>query len=136
MWRSPDTGDMTSKKTVLIVDDDPDARFVLTAVLNHDGYRVIEAADGAAAVSQASRHRPDIIVMDIRMPSMNGLEAGEAIRSDERTRDVPIVALSGETFDGDEATARRIGTLFAMYVRKPVKPSVMRETIRGIIGDP
>jgi CheY-like chemotaxis protein len=127
---------MTSRKTVLIVDDDPDARFVLTAVLNHDGYRVIEAADGAAAVSQASRHRPDIIVMDIRMPTMSGLAAGEAIRRDERTRDIPIVALTGESFDGDEEALRRIGTLFAVFVRKPVKPTVMRETIREIIGDP
>lgn len=123
------------RKTVLVVDDHPDARFVLSAVLNHDGYRVIEAANGVAAVSQALEHRPDIVVMDIRMPAMDGLEAGELIRGGERTRDIPIVALSGEVFD-DEETLRRVGTLFAAFVRKPVKPKVMMETIRGIIGDP
>jgi two-component system, cell cycle response regulator DivK len=127
---------MAARKTVLIVDDDQDARFVLTAALNHDGYNVIEAPDGVAAVSEASRHRPDIIVMDIRMPQMDGLQASELLREDERTRGIPIVALSGETFEDDDVTARRIGTIFAVYVRKPVRPSALRETIRGIIGDP
>lgn len=126
---------MASKKTVLIVDDNPDARFVLSAVLNHDGYKVIEAPDGVAGVSQALQHGPDIIVMDIRMPLMDGLEAGAVLRGDERTRDIPIVALSGENID-DEETARRVGTIFAAFVQKPVKPNAMRETIRGIIGDP
>jgi CheY-like chemotaxis protein len=83
-----------------------------------------------------SRHRPDIIVMDIRMPQMDGLQASELLREDERTRGIPIVALSGETFEDDDVTARRIGTIFAVYVRKPVRPSALRETIRGIIGDP
>ena len=127
---------MTSKKTVLIVDDDPDARFVLTAALNHDGYRVIEAADGVAALEQASHHRPDIIVMDIRMPGMDGLSAGERLREDQDTCEIPLVALSGETFDDDDDAARRVGMVFAVFVRKPVKPSTLRETIRGIIGDP
>ena len=127
---------MTAKKTVLIVEDNQDARFVLTAALNHDGYRVIEAADGVAAVSQALRHRPDIIVMDIRMPQMDGLRAAELLREDENTRDIPIVALSGETFEHDDEAAKRVGMVFAVFIRKPIKPSALRETIRGIIGDP
>ena len=126
---------MPSSKTVLVIEDDRDARFVLGAILNYDGYRVLEATDGGEGVALAATHLPDIIVMDVHMPSMNGIQAAAVLREDERTRSIPIVALTGDW----EALTSRPGlarTLFHSWLAKPLEPRRLMEHIREIIGDP
>ncbi|MGE0161068.1 MAG: response regulator [Gemmatimonadales bacterium] len=126
---------MASSKTVLIVENDADARFAVGAVLNHDGYHVEEAPGGERGVALARELLPDLILMDINMPGMDGLEAAERIRADERTRHIPIVALTGERL-ADRTGARRAGQLFHSILWKPMTPTKLMAHIRGIIGDP
>jgi len=122
------------RKTILLVEDNEDTRFVLSAILNHDGYHVVEAMDGAEGVSRAREDQPDLILMDIRMPRMDGFEAGEAIRRDARISEIPIVAVTAEYFDARREERARV--LFHCVLSKPVEPEGLRARIRGIIGDP
>jgi CheY-like chemotaxis protein len=124
----------SSNKTILIVDDNEDTRFVFAAILNHDGYRVIEAADGREGVEAAQSHHPDLILMDIRMPSMSGFDAGELIREGAGTSGIPMVAVTADQLIGRQR--RRAANLFHSVLSKPVEPDGLREHIRDIIGDP
>jgi CheY-like chemotaxis protein len=126
---------MGPHKTILIVENDGDIRFALAAVLNRDGYHVVEAENGASGVELAQRVLPDLVLMDIRMPRMNGVEATERLRADERTRDIPVVAVTGELATGT-AEARRAEQLFHSIIRKPVTPIRLMQHVQRIIGVP
>ena len=124
-----------SSKTILIVDDDPDVRFALGAILNYDGYHVLEAENGEDAIEVARRLVPDLVIMDVHMPKLDGLRAAEALRADERTRAIPVVALTGESLDEPDRAARA-EAVFHSRLWKPFVPRQLRERIREIIGDP
>ena len=124
-----------SSKTILIVDDDRDVRFVLGAILNYDGYHVLEAANGEEALEMARRLLPDLVVMDVHMPKLDGLRAAEALRADERTRAIPVLALTGEPLDEPDRAARA-EFAFSSRIRKPFVAAELKERIRAIIGDP
>lgn len=122
-------------KTILIVDNDPDVRFVFGAILNYDGYHVFEAANGKEGVDMALRLRPDLVIMDIHMPILDGFAAAESLRADERTRDIPIVALTGEPLDDPARVERAVG-LFHSRLWKPIGAAALQEHVRQIIGGP
>ncbi|MDQ3042081.1 MAG: response regulator [Acidobacteriota bacterium] len=82
------------QKTILVVEDTEDSRHVLKIVLEMFGFLVIEAADGSEAVKSVSEHRPDLILMDISMPVMDGLTATKAIRKFDGTAKIPIIAVT------------------------------------------
>jgi CheY-like chemotaxis protein len=124
-----------SSKSILIVDDEGDVRFVLGAILNFDGYHVLEAANGEEAIEMARRHLPDLVIMDVHMPRMDGLRATEILRADERTRGIPVVALTGEPLDEPDRAARA-NAVFHSRLWKPLVPQHLKEHIRAIIGDP
>ncbi|WP_457555291.1 response regulator [Candidatus Pyrohabitans sp.] len=79
---------------VLVVDDDPDVVILLNKVLSKRGYQVVSSLSGEEAIEKAAKEKPDIIFMDIMMPTMNGWEAARAIKENEETRHIPIVFLS------------------------------------------
>ena len=85
---------MQARKRILIVEDSEDTRFVYSAILNLDGYDIIEAADGAAGIARAIEHRPDLIITDINMPGLNGFEVARFVRGDDRLAHIPIVAVT------------------------------------------
>jgi CheY-like chemotaxis protein len=122
-------------KTILIVDDDRDVRFVLGAILNFDGYHVFEAADGNEAIDVARRLLPDLVIMDVHMPKLDGIRAAEALRADERTRAIPVVALTGEPLD-EPHVAARAEAVFHSRFWKPFVARELKERIREIIGNP
>jgi two-component system cell cycle response regulator DivK len=122
-------------KTILIVDDDRDVRFVLGAILNYDGYHVVEAANGEEAIEMARRLVPDLVIMDVHMPRLDGLRATEALRADERTRAIPVLALTGEPLDEADRAARA-DAAFNSRLRKPFVAAELKTRIRDIIGDP
>lgn len=92
---------MSAKKRILLVEDNPAAMDVMQKELEFLGYRVILATDGAEAVKAASAQSPDLIVMDILMPNMDGLEAVSKIRTDPKTKRIPILAATAKAMPGD-----------------------------------
>ena len=120
-------------KRILVVDDQEDLRGVLRDLLTGSGYTVIEAADGEAGVAKAKSDRPDLILMDIQMPVIDGYEATRRIKVDPALTSTPIVAVSSFAMKGDEEKARAAGC--DHYVTKPYSPMQLLRLIRGFLGD-
>ena len=120
-------------KRILVVDDQEDLRGVLRDLLIGSGYTVIEATDGAAGVAKAKSDRPDLILMDIQMPVIDGYEATRRIKGDPALNPIPIVAVSSFAMKGDEEKARAAGC--DHYVTKPYSPMQLLRLIRGLLGD-
>jgi two-component system cell cycle response regulator DivK len=120
-------------KRILVVDDQEDLRGVLRDLLTGSGYTVIEAADGAAGVAKAKSDRPDLILMDIQMPVIDGYEAIRRIKLQPALKPIPIVAVSSFAMKGDEEKARSAGC--DHYVTKPYSPMQLLRLIRGFLGD-
>ena len=120
-------------KRILVVDDQEDLRGVLRDLLTGSGYTVIEAADGQAGVARAKSDRPDLILMDIQMPVIDGYEATRRIKVDPDLNSIPIVAVSSFAMKGDEEKARAAGC--DHYVTKPYSPMQLLRLIRGFLGD-
>ena len=115
-------------KRILVVDDQEDLRGVLRDLLTGSGYTVIEAADGEAGVAKAKSDRPDLILMDIQMPVIDGYEATRRIKADLDLKPIPIVAVSSFAMKGDEEKARSAGC--DHYVTKPYSPRQLLAKIR------
>ena len=116
---------------VLLVEDVEDARYYMRLELEHRGYIVIEAEDGAKAVEIALREHPDIILMDLTLPVMDGLAATAMIRDDARMRDVPIIAVTAHQETDFRAGAKASG--FNAYVTKPIDIEWLSELMRGLL---
>jgi CheY-like chemotaxis protein len=125
-----------AKKAVLLVDDDRDCRGVLKAILERLGVRVMEADDGLAALERARRRPPDLIVMDIRMPGMDGLEACRAIKSDAALGRIPVVVLSGAMRRSrlDELARLDGVALYDEYVAKPFQYAAVVDIVKERLG--
>ena len=117
----------------VMVDDQEDLRGVLRDLLIGSGYSVIEAADGEAGVAKAKSDHPDLILMDIQMPVIDGYEATRRIKADPDLKTIPIVAVSSFAMKGDEEKARAAGC--DHYVTKPYSPMQLLRLIRGLLGD-
>jgi two-component system, cell cycle response regulator DivK len=102
---------------VLLVDDNQDARRCYRASLIQRGYRVATAHNGVAGVRTALRRRPDVIVMDLLMPDLDGIEATRQLREDERTREIPVVAVTGYGWKTVARVAAQAG--FVAFLTKP-----------------
>ena len=120
--------------TVLLVEDNADNRAIYTDVLEHAGYRVVTAADGEAGVHLACELHPDLILMDISMPVMDGFLATRLLRADPGTRDIPIIAVTAHAMEGDRETALHSG--FDGYLAKPVSPRMVLGEVRRRLGPP
>ncbi len=107
-------------KVVLVVEDDPGSLRLIRLMLELSGYVTLEAADGRQAVEVAKSDRPDLILMDVMMPVMDGYSACSAIKNDEATRDIPIVILSAVAFELNKKLANSLGA--DGYITKPFAP--------------
>jgi CheY-like chemotaxis protein len=119
-------------KTVLVVDDEEDSRDICTTLLRHYGYHVLQATDGEYAVQLAREQRPDLILMDLMLPKLDGWSAGEWIKRDPQTADIPIIALTVHFSEADQARARASG--FDSYLIKPCEPNRVLEEVQQLIG--
>jgi two-component system cell cycle response regulator DivK len=119
-------------KKILVVEDTEDNRQILRDLLGMAGYDMIEAHDGAEGVSQATAHKPDLILMDIQMPVMDGYEATRQIKANPELKAIPIVAVTSYALSGDEAKARAAGC--DGYIAKPYSPRQMLAKVREILG--
>ena len=119
--------------TLLLVEDNEDNRIIYSTVLRHLGYRVIEAQDGVEAVELARTTQPDLILMDISIPRMDGWEATRILRGDSRTSAIPIIALTAHALADDRERAAKVG--FSSYLAKPIEPKVVVAEVRRWIGE-
>jgi CheY-like chemotaxis protein len=94
---------------LLIAEDDPNSRWVLCALLKRLGYDCRVAADGREALALVDQYRPDIILMDLMMPGINGLEAIRRLKADEKTRHIPVLVLTGDLTNRNVQAARAVG---------------------------
>lgn len=117
---------------VLIVEDYQDAREMYAAYLQFSGYRVAEATNGLEAIEKASALLPDIILMDLALPRMDGWEATRRLKADARTAGIPIVALTGHALAGHADGAREAGC--DAFVTKPCLPDDLVAEIRRMLS--
>jgi len=122
-----------SGKRILVVEDQEDLRGVLRDLLTGSGYVVVEAADGRAGVETTRSERPDLVLMDIQLPVMDGYEATRQIKADASLKATPVIAVSSFAMKGDEEKARAAGC--DHYVTKPYSPVQLLRIIRGFLGD-
>jgi CheY-like chemotaxis protein len=118
--------------TVLIVDDDPDARAIYRMFLKHAGCKVRTARDGHVAIDQANRHAPDVIVMDLSMPRLDGWTASKWLKAAPRTAHIPIIALSALPMAREDA--RAVGC--DGFLAKPCLPDMLLWEIRALLNPP
>ena len=124
--------DSTPKKTlVLVVDDFADNREMYSEYLVFSGYDVIEARNGKEAVDAANDRKPDIIIMDLSLPVMDGWEATRRLKADARTRDIPVVALTGHALAGHSKGAREAGC--DSFLAKPCLPDQLVAEIKRML---
>ncbi len=112
---------------ILVVDDYEDNRIMYTEYLAFAGFRVVEAADGEEAIRKAARLRPDVVVMDLSLPGIDGWEATRVIKADERTANVPVIALTGFAMATHAKRARDAGC--DDFITKPCLPTDLLEAL-------
>ena len=120
-------------KSVLIVDDSEDNRFVYETILTHAGYAVFEARHGAEGVELAREYHPDLVLMDIHMPVLDGWGATRQIKEAPETADIPILAVTAD-LEIQKAHERVRQTGFCGSLQKPCTPTVLLEEVRTRIG--
>ena len=111
------TGDATRSKPILVVEDQEDNRQILRDLLGSAGFRMIEAHDGEEALTVARFERPNLILMDIQLPILDGYEATRSIKRDPELKHIPVIAVTSYALSGDEERARAAGC--DGYVAKP-----------------
>jgi CheY-like chemotaxis protein len=117
---------------ILVVDDYQDAREMYAEYLQFSGFRVAEAKNGNEAVEQALSLKPDLILMDLSLPGMDGWEATRRLKADETTKHIPIVALTGHALAGASEGARKAGC--DSFVTKPCLPDDLVVEVRRMLG--
>jgi two-component system, cell cycle response regulator DivK len=115
-------------KRVLVIEDYDDNRRIIREVLTSAGFEVIEAVTGEAGVASARQCQPDLILMDIQLPELDGYEATRQIKAHAELRDVPIIAVTSYALSGDDERARAAGC--AAYVTKPFSPRQLLATVK------
>ena len=123
---------MLTEATILLVEDNADNQEIYRTILAHFGYAVLQAWDGERGVSMARDHGPDLILMDLTMPGMDGLEATRRLKADPATAAIPVVALTACTQREDVADAKAAGC--AAYLTKPVEPHRVAAEVRRILA--
>ena len=118
---------------VLLVDDYPDAREMYSEYLEFSGFDVVEAGNGMEALQRAVDTTPDIILMDLSLPVMDGWEATRRLKADQRTKAIPVVALTGHALAGISEGAKQAGC--DAFVTKPCLPEDLVREIRKILDD-
>ena len=121
-----------STKTVLIVEDNELNMKLFNDLLEVHGYATLQSREGEEALRLARRHKPDLIIMDIQLPEVSGLEVTKRLKADKDLRDIPVVAVTAFAMKGDEEKIRAGGC--EAYLAKPISVNVFIETVRKYIA--
>ncbi|HTY77836.1 MAG TPA: response regulator [Candidatus Bathyarchaeia archaeon] len=122
-----------SQKKILLVEDNEFNRKIVRNLLAKQPYELLEAHDGEAGVAAARRDRPDVIVMDVQLPKLSGLDATRALRAEPETASIPIIVVTSFALSGDDKKAMDAGA--TAYLAKPYSPRQLLDTIRRMAGD-
>jgi two-component system cell cycle response regulator DivK len=122
-----------NQKTILYVEDNEFNRKIVKQLLAQTKYRLREAADGETGVRMAQEELPDLILMDVQLPKMSGLDATRRLRADPRTAAVPIVVITSYALSGDAEKAKEAGA--TAYLAKPYSPRDLLAKIREIVPE-
>ena len=126
------SADAGTTQTVLVVDDDKDILELVAFRLERAGYDVLTAENGEQALALARESQPALVVLDVMMPSMTGYDVVEALRADDRTRDVPVIMLTARVQDADVSRGFDAGA--DDYIRKPFSPQELRARVEAVLG--
>src|SRR6476660_4722143 len=122
----------TMGKCILVVEDQEDNRQILRDLLGNAGFDLIEAENGEQALAALAKQRPDLILMDIQLPIMDGYEATRRIRTNPEMKDIPIIAVTSYALAGDEAKALAAGC--TAYITKPFSPRALLSKVREYLA--
>ena len=120
-------------KTVLIVEDNELNMKLFSDLLEANGYATVQTRNGVEAVGLARKHRPDLILMDIQLPEVSGLQVTQWLKDDDELRSIPIIAITAFAMKGDEEKIRQGGC--EAYLSKPISVAKFLETVRNYLGD-
>ena len=121
-----------SDKVIMHVEDNEYNRKIVRDLLSKSNYELLEAQDGEAALDALTRRRPDLILMDVQLPKLSGLEVIRRIRADPSLTTIPVIAITSFALSGDDQRALEAGS--NAYIPKPFRPRELLEMIRRFIG--
>src|ERR1043165_1663784 len=119
--------------TVLLVEDNEDNLLIYSTILRHSGYAVVEARDGQAGIDAAKKEHPGLILMDVSIPIIDGLEATRRLKADPSTKSIPIIALTAHALASDQQKAIEAGC--DSYIAKPAEPRAVVAAVREYLGE-
>ena len=120
-------------KTVMIVEDNELNMKLFRDLLEAHGYHTVGTRDGIDALDLARKHRPDLVLMDIQLPEVSGLEVTKWLKDDEELREIPVIAVTAFAMKGDEQRIRQGGC--EAYISKPISIGTFLETVRRYLGE-
>lgn len=123
---------MSTNHKVLVVDDEPDVLLLCRVNLEFEGYEVLEAADGEAAMETVRTERPDVVLLDVMMPRMDGWQVLQAIKADDELRSIPVVMLTAKVQDQDQIRGWSEGA--ADYITKPFSPLALSQVLQDVLA--
>ena len=118
--------------TVLIVEDNPNNRMIMRDMMEVQGHRTLEAVDGPAGLDMALKHKPDLILMDVQLPGMDGYEVTRRLKAHDDTKAIPIIAVTSFAMKGEEDRARQAGC--DAYLSKPIDIHKLVETVQKFLN--
>ncbi len=124
---------MTERNKILIIEDNAQNLYLATYLLEHHGYIVSAASTGPAGLAQASEVRPDIILLDIQLPGMDGHEVARRLKADPVMKSVPVIAVTSFALAGDREKSLDAG--IEGYIEKPINPDTFADEIRNFIAE-
>src|SRR3954462_15136980 len=119
--------------TVLLVEDNEDNLLIYSTILRHSGFTVVEARDGQAGIDAAKRELPGLILMDVSIPLIDGLEATRRLKADSATKHIPIIALTAHALASDQQKAIEAGC--DAHIAKPAEPRVVLAAVKQYLGE-
>jgi len=117
---------------ILYIEDSPSNRLLVTRILLVEGYEVLEATDGAEGIQMAKSEHPDLILMDMNLPEVDGYELTETIKADPELSDIPVVAMTANVMQGDREKALQAGCVG--YIPKPIDVDSLPEQVAGFLN--
>jgi len=122
------------QKKILVVDDEPNITMVMQEQLELQGYSVIVASDGTEGLEKAKKEKPDLIILDVMLPKMNGYEVCGLLKQDEKYASIPIILFTGRTQDSEKELGKKIGA--DAHLTKPFGTKMLLETIKKLLNEP